>query len=232
MLIPEMYGASRPEDIIETVRGNPLAMVVTNGGRTPYATHVPVIVHETVPVPGEPESLAGATLLGHMNRGNDHWDALQGGGHILIVFQGPDAYISPMAYEKRPAAPTWNFITVHLRGRVETIEAGEPTLDVITKTVTALENVAGTGWDMTGSLDYFRNIQPRVGAFRVHVESVEAMFKLSQEHAPETRRSIREHLSAKERGTNREVSEAMWSAELAAEDRDHASRPNGKQLKG
>ncbi len=237
MLVPEMYRARRASAIIETVRCNPLALVASNGAQTPFASHLPVIIDQITGESGE-ESLVGGALLGHMNRSNDHWQALQEGGNVLAVFQGPHFYISPVAYEQRPAAPTWNFITVHVRGRVEPLAAGAPTLDVITTTVRELEKVAGTGWDMTDSLGYFRNIVPAVGAFRVHVESVEAMFKLSQEHPAGTRRSIRDHLSAHGGGMSRELFEAMWSEELASENRDHEAQPAGigepagKQLKG
>ncbi len=222
MLVPKMYRPRRASRVTETVRCNPLALVATNGGETPFASHLPVIIDRIPDEPGE-ESLVGATLLGHMNRSNDHWQALQQGGNVLLVFQGPHYYISPVAYEQRPAAPTWNFITVHLRGRVEALEAGEPTFDVITRTVRELEKVAGTAWDMTDSLGYFRNIVPAVGAFRVHVESAEAMFKLSQEHPAEVRRSIRDHLAVQGGGMSRELYEAMWSEELA----DRVPQPAG-----
>lgn len=222
MLIPEMYRPRRAGDVVDLVRGNPLALVAGNGADTPFATHAPVVIDRMAAESGEGESLVGATLLGHMNRSNEHWQALQEGGNVLAVFQGPHFYISPVAYGQRPAAPTWNFNTVHLRGRVEPIPAGEPTLEVVTATVRALEKVAGTAWDMTDSLHYFRRIQPGVGAFRVHVESVEAMFKLSQEHPPEVRRSIREHLSAHGGGRSRELADAMWAAEFAVDDRGRA----------
>jgi transcriptional regulator len=238
MLIPKMYRPRRASDVIETVRRNPLALVATNGAETPFATHAPVVVERIAAGSEEAESLVGASLLGHMNQANDHWRALQEGGNVLVVFQGPHGYISPVAYEKRPAAPTWNFITVHLRGRIEPIAPGEPTFDVVTSTVRELEKVAGTAWDMTESLDYFRKIQPGVGAFRVHVETVEAMFKLSQEHSAEVRRSIRDHLSTHGGVMSRPLSEAMWSEESAAEDRSRAPRtagigePAGEQRKG
>ncbi|MDL4818696.1 FMN-binding negative transcriptional regulator [Actinomadura opuntiae] len=225
MLVPKMYRPRRAADVIEVVRRNPLALLASNGARTPFATHVPVIVDRVAAAPDGEQTLVGATLLGHMNRQNEHWRALREGGNVLVIFQGPHFYISPVAYEKRPAAPTWNFITVHLRGRVEPIDAGEPTFDVVTATVRALEGVAGTGWDMTGSCGYFRDIQPGVGAFRVHVESAEAMFKLSQEHPEEVRSSIRDHLAARGAGSSRELAEAMWSEETAAGVRESVPAP-------
>ncbi|MEV7246031.1 FMN-binding negative transcriptional regulator [Streptomyces sp. NPDC093248] len=227
MLIPPMYRPRRAGDVVDTVRRNPLALLVSGGDRTPYATHAPIVVERLDDAPGAEQPLAGATLLGHMNRTNDHWQALQDGADVLAVFQGPHAYVSPAAYDRRPAAPTWNFVTVHLRGRLEPIATGDATLDVVTTTVRELEKVAGTGWDMTASLDYFRKIQPGVRAFRVHVESVEAMFKLSQEHTPEVRRSIRDHLSANGTGLSRELSQAMWDEEFEADDPGAAPRTSG-----
>jgi transcriptional regulator len=218
MLVPRMYRPRRAADVVDTVRGNPLALVVTNGPETPFATNAPVIIERLDADPDDPDPLCGATLLGHLNRVNDHWAAIEAGGNVLVTFHGPHAYISPVAYEQRPAAPTWNFVTVHLRGRIEPIPAGERTLDVVTATVRHLEAVAGTAWDMTGSLDYFRRIVPGVGAFRVHVTRVEAMFKLSQEHPAPVRRSIREHLNANGNGLDRELSDAMWAAETAEDE--------------
>ncbi|GAA3219199.1 FMN-binding negative transcriptional regulator [Actinocorallia longicatena] len=226
MLVPEMYRPRRASDVVDVVRSNPLALVAGNGAETPFATHAPVVIDRMAAESDAAESLVGATMLGHMNRRNEHWEALRATRSVLAVFQGPHFYISPVAYEQRPAAPTWNFITVHLRGRIETIPGGEPTLEVVTATVQALEKVAGTAWDMTDSLDYFRRIQPGVGAFRMHVESVEAMFKLSQEHSPEVRRSIREHLVARGGGPSRDLAEAMWAEELATDDRGLAPSPS------
>ncbi len=239
MLVPKIYRPRRASDVIEPVRRKPLARVARNGTGTPFATHAPVIIErltarsesadavDYADVSDVPESLTGATLLAHLNQANDHAPVLREGGNVLIVFQGPHGYISPMAYDKRPAAPTWNFITVHLRGRVEPIPVGEPTLGVVTATVRALEQVAGTGWDMTSSLDYFRNIQPGVSAFRVYVESVEAMFKLSQEHSAAIRGSIRDHLSTNGRGLSRELSQAMWAEEFGTDGLNHALSAGG-----
>lgn len=215
MLIPTMYQPRRPSDVIEAVRRNPLALLTSNGAGTPFATHVPVVIDRLEPGEDEAQTLVGATMLGHMNKRNVHWDAMRDGTDVLAVFQGPHGYISPMAYEQRPAAPTWNFITVHLRGRLEPLPEGEATFEVVCATVRALEKVAGTAWDMTGSLEYFRRIQPGVGAFRIHVESAEAMFKLSQEHKPEVQRSIREHLTAGRGGLSLELAEAMRQEEAA-----------------
>ena len=229
MLVPSIYEPRRAGDVLEAVRCHPLALVCSNGARTPFATHAPVIVERLGGAGAGAEAeaaptLVGGSLLGHLNRVNDHWTEMERGGEVLAVFSGPHAYISPVAYAQRPAAPTWNFITVHVRGRIETLPVGDSVFEVVTSTVRELEKAAGTGWDMSDSLDYFRRIQPGVRAFRIHVTSVEAMFKLSQEHSDLTRREIRDHLTDSGVGFGREVAQAMWSEEFAS---DGGSTPEG-----
>ncbi|MFF4495836.1 FMN-binding negative transcriptional regulator [Streptomyces sp. NPDC001546] len=190
--MPSFYREPDSSWMVDLIRGNPLALAVANGSPEdgPFATHLPVIFDPAAPAPtGE---LPGVTLLGHMNRANPHWAALRTGGVLLLTFTGPHSYVSPTVYEKTPAAPTWNFTSVHVRGTVEKIETTEETLEVVQATVRAFEEAFGTGWDMTGSLDYFREIVPDVGAFRFTVTGAEGMFKLSQEQREEVRDRVRE----------------------------------------
>ncbi|MYT69221.1 MULTISPECIES: FMN-binding negative transcriptional regulator [unclassified Streptomyces] len=193
MFVPSFYREPDSSWMVDLIRGNPLALAVANGPAEdgPFATHLPVIFdpETSADVSGE---LPGVTLLGHMNRANPHWSALQDGGVLLLTFTGPHSYVSPTVYEKSPAAPTWNFTSVHVRGVVEKISSIEETLEVVQATVRAFEGAFGDGWDMTGSLDYFRKIVPAVGAFRFTVTGAEGMFKLSQEQPGEVRERVRE----------------------------------------
>jgi transcriptional regulator len=111
---------------------------------------------------------------------------------LVLTFTGPHSYVSPTVYEVTPAAPTWNFTAVHVRGVVEKIDSMEETLDVVESTVRAFEGAFGDGWDMTESLDYFRKIAPGVGAFRYTVTGADGMFKLSQEQPGEVRERVRQ----------------------------------------
>jgi transcriptional regulator len=155
----------------------------------PFATHLPVITDPRWE--GHPAAdLAGMHLLGHMNRANPHWAALETGTAILLTFTGPHAYVSPTVYGFTPAAPTWDFTSVHVHGVVEKIESMDDTLGVVQATVQAFEKGFGDSWDMSASLDYFRKIVPGVGAFRVQVTKAEGMFKLSQEQRPEIRERV------------------------------------------
>ncbi|MFP3987276.1 FMN-binding negative transcriptional regulator [Streptomyces sp. E11-3] len=191
MFVPDQYREPEGSWIVDLVRKNPLAQLVSNGadGNAPYATHVPVILDPTLLE--QPAELPGATLWGHMNRANPHWSALGDTTPVVVTFTGPHAYVSPTVYEKTPAAPTWNFTAVHVRGVLHKMGAAEDTLDVVKATVRALEAEFGTGWDMSHSMDHFHRILPGVGAFRIEVSQADGMFKLSQEQEYETRERVR-----------------------------------------
>ncbi|TPQ19321.1 FMN-binding negative transcriptional regulator [Streptomyces sporangiiformans] len=210
MFVPPPYREPDGSWMADVIRNNPLALLVSNGGwaESPFATHLPVIP--------DPEAtgewsgdLSGAVLLGHMNRANPHWDALKPGDVALLTFTGPHAYVSPTVYQLTPAAPTWNFTSVHARGTIEKIESPEETLDAVTSTVRAFEASFGTGWDMTESLSYFRRLLPGVGGFRFTVSSADGMFKLSQEQAPEIRDRVRQSFSERPCGRHRATASLM-----------------------
>jgi len=182
VFVPQQYREPDTSWLINLMTRSPLALLTTNGPAEhgPLATHLPVILdpHQT----GEPTGdLSGTLLLGHMNVENPHWSALRDQDPVLLVFTGPHAYVSPTIYETTPAAPTWNFTSVHVHGVLEKILPQEETLAVVKETVREFEGKFGAEWDMTESADYFARILPGVGAFRITVSRAEGMFKLSQE---------------------------------------------------
>ncbi|MFH8342779.1 FMN-binding negative transcriptional regulator [Streptomyces sp. AM6-12] len=198
MFVPSFYREPHSSWKMAVIRGNPLALAVSNGspGGIPFATHLPVICDPAQDGTGLPADLSGLQLLAHMNRGNPHWKALEDGDAVLLTFTGPHAYVSPTVYGVTPAAPTWDFTAVHVQGVVEKFDSIDDTMDVVQATVRAYERDFGTGWDMSESLGYFRKIGPAVGAFRVRVTGSDGMFKLSQEQPGEVRERVRESFAA------------------------------------
>ncbi|MFC5823976.1 FMN-binding negative transcriptional regulator [Nonomuraea insulae] len=165
------YAAKDPAQATALVRENPFALVVNASGGAPVATHVPVIL--------EGQSVEGGALLGHMARANPHWRSFESSPEVLVVFSGPHGYVSPTVYATDPAVPTWDYATVHVTGRVELLD--DP-LDVLERTVAALESLRNPAWEPTpASRDRFRALLPGVVAFRVHIRTEQSMFKLSQD---------------------------------------------------
>ncbi|AVZ77914.1 transcriptional regulator (plasmid) [Streptomyces lunaelactis] len=215
MFVPNQYREPNGSWMVDVIRKNPLALMATNSSPAegsppagPFATHLPVIPDPQMT--GEwADDLSGTTLLGHMNRANPHWAALETGSVVLLVFTGPHGYVSPTVYEMTPAAPTWNFTSVHVHGVLEKLDPGEETLEVVQSTVRAFEGEFGTGWDMSESIGYFHKLAPAVGAFRVRVSGADGMFKLSQEQAPEVRDRVQQSFAGRESSRHRETAELM-----------------------
>ncbi len=192
MFVPDLYKPPSAEHVHAVVSGHPLALLVTNGDPAPEATHLPVV---PAPETGDGD-LTGQRLLGHLNRANPHWSFVRAGQRGKLVFTGPSAYISPVTYRTTPAAPTWDFVTVHLRGTLHPFAGEEDTLAVVRRTAARFEETFGEGWDQRDSVEYFRSIVGGVGAFEFLVEETEAMYKLSQEKSPETRQRLIDKLLA------------------------------------
>ncbi|MGW5330080.1 FMN-binding negative transcriptional regulator [Streptomyces sp. NPDC004014] len=213
MFVPSHYRQPDTSWMVDLMRSNPLALMVTNGSPEagPFATHLPVIFDPE----GEAalaEDLAGLSLLGHLNRANPHWSALEDRTVALLAFAGPHAYVSPTVYDVTPAAPTWNFTSVHVHGVVEKFDSTEETLEVVQATVREFETKFGNDWDMTDSIDYFRKIVPGVGAFRIRVTKAEGMFKLSQEQKPDVRDRVVQSFAG--RGCTRHAQTATLMSRL------------------
>ena len=114
MYIPKHFEEPRIEVMHELIRERPLATVVTLDSQGLAANHIPL--HLTV------EPAPFGTLRGHVARSN----IIKSNMEALVIFHGPDAYISPSWYatknETGMVVPTWNYVVVHAYGTLQLID--------------------------------------------------------------------------------------------------------------
>jgi len=188
----ERYRPRSQTEVNQLVREHPFAIVVSAApGEAPVATHLPMILPPDL---APDTTLIGTTLRGHMGRANPHWQQFRDGPKVLLVFGTSHAYVTPQSYDPGPTAPTLDYSAVHLTGHVELIDDAAETLDVVEATVATFESARPTQWNPHGSRELFDQILPGVVAFRVQVETQDAMFKLSQEKSEQVRRRVRDDL--------------------------------------
>ena len=100
------------------IREHPLGLLVTAGLGGLQANHIPFLIHAS----HSPHGM----LRAHLARANPQLRELAAVDECLIVFQGPQIYISPSLYptkhEHGKVVPTWNYITVHAWGRPQVID--------------------------------------------------------------------------------------------------------------
>lgn len=99
-------------ELVEFMRANSFAVLVTGSGGKLAASHLPVQVRH------EGEAIV---LDMHMARNNRQWRAFSA-DEVMVVFAGPHAYVSPRWYEETERVPTWNYAAVHVYGVPKMIE--------------------------------------------------------------------------------------------------------------
>jgi transcriptional regulator len=160
----------------EIVRAHPFATIVTGDLR---ATHKPCLVEEEA-------QDDGLVVLGHVARPDPVSKVLD--GPALLVFQGPHGYVSASWYESDRTIPTWNHVTLHVRGTPEVLPDPMP---VLRRTVEHFEAAVPEPWSLDHMGAQAREMADRVVAFRLRAESWHAERKLSQDKPrPERERVV------------------------------------------
>jgi transcriptional regulator len=186
MWVPPHFAAASRAWEAELIDRHPFGLLITTSDPAPVATHIPMLVH-----PDDREAatsdLRGCRVLGHLARANDQWRSVPDGASALLIFQGPHGYVSPSVYDDDPAAPTWNYLAVHVTGRLRWIHPKPDALSVIDATIAVVERDREPAWDPAPSRAYHERIVGGVVAFELIVDDTTSTFKLSQDQ-PEQRR--------------------------------------------
>jgi len=118
MYRPPAFREDRLDVLHGFIRAHPLAMLVSAGAGGLMANPIPFLVD-----PAEGEK---GLLRAHLARANDQLAALRQGAEVMVLFQGPDAYVTPSWYaskrEHGKVVPTWNYVTVHAWGTPRVID--------------------------------------------------------------------------------------------------------------
>ena len=134
-------------------------------------------------------------INGHMARANKLWRAFDSGKEVLLIFGGPNTYISPTWYNHLNV-PTWNYIAVHLYGAPRVIDSGPELEGILARLVKRYET--RSDYRMETLPANFREKEMRgVVGFQIKVTRVEANFKLSQNRNEEDHTSVIQHLEAR-----------------------------------
>ena len=185
---PPAYAAELPRDI---VRRYPFATLVSSdpSGR-PFLTQTPIYFASDAD--DEP------CLVGHLARNNPHADQLTDNGLAVAHFTGPHAYISASWYVERPTVPTWNYVSAQVRGRISVIDDREGQRGVLERVIALSEEFSGSNWTMNDAPDgRVEALLPHIRSFRLEIESIAGVTKLSQTHPVSDRLRVADALETR-----------------------------------
>ncbi|RAP22901.1 hypothetical protein C2W59_03040 [Bacillus pumilus] len=196
MHIPSFFQVKDMEEIKAFIQSHSFATVVTTTDGKPIATHIPVSFLQIED---------SYVISGHMAIGNPQWKTLEENEQVLVIFQGPHAYISSSWYEKE-AVPTWNYQAVHVYGKAKLLEKSE----LVKELTTMLETYESHReqpvlWHTLSDELLEKQIKGIVG-FKIIIDDVQAVFKLSQNRHERDYAHIIEKLEAE---GDVEMAEAM-----------------------
>lgn len=107
---------------------------------------------------------------------------------MLIVFNGPHAYISPSWYASAPAVPSWNYSAVHVYGKVEVL-GSEHTLEVVELAVNKYEPSLLEGRNILTN-EFRDKLLTGIVGFSVDISKVEGNIKLGQHRKLEDQKGV------------------------------------------
>jgi len=187
MARPSMFGEDRPDVLRDMIRAHPLATLVTHGESGLAASLVPFTLVTRDDGPD--------ILRAHMATGNEQFADLRQGAEALVIFQGPQAYISPGWYptkkEHGRAVPTWNYVVVKAWGRPAVIDDADWLLTQIDALTAQQEQGMPEPWSVADAPGPFIDALVKgIAGIELPIERIEGIWKVSQNQPEVNRRGV------------------------------------------
>lgn len=193
MYQPPHFREDRLEVQHDLIRSHPLGLLISAGPGGLMANPIPFVV--------DPASSPRGTLRCHVAKANEQWRELEGLDECLVVFQGPQAYVTPSWYatkrETGKVVPTWNYATVQAWGRP--VVTHDPAwlrrqLDDLTD---LREGRLPKPWAVSDAPDTFVAAQMKgIVGIEIEIGRIEGKWKMSQNRNEADHRGVVEGLTA------------------------------------
>jgi transcriptional regulator len=184
MYNPVSFAETNVDLLHAFIRAHPLGILVSNGPDGPEAAHLPLFL----------DARAGL-LRCHMARANPQWQRLEPGGRVLVIFSGPNHYITPNWYpskrEHGEVVPTWNYAAVHVTGTARVFEDTVSLLRHLGELTDAQEAGFPEPWSVADApQDYVEGMAKAVVGVEIAVERIEGKWKMSQNRSDADRKAV------------------------------------------
>jgi transcriptional regulator len=187
------------EKVIAFMEENSFATITGMDEKYPVATHVPLAIKQIDGV---------LFFTGHIMKNSDHHKAFLKNENVLAIFSGPHCHVSASWYPNPVQASTWNYMTVHAKGKIHFGDEAQ-TKKIVEGLTNKYEKPDSPAAFSKLSNEYVDRLVKAIIAFTIEVKTLDNVFKLSQNHDEETRQSIIEHLRKNGSDNEKAIAEEM-----------------------
>ena len=206
MYLPKHFEERDPERLRSFIQRYPLGSLVTATASGLDANHIPFVCPDT--------GRAVGTLHGHIARANPLWREDVRDAAALVIFHGPNGFISPSWYpskrENARVVPTWNYAVVHVHGVLRFVD--DPAwvrshVEVLTR---EHEEKRDAPWAVTDApADFVEKLVAAVVGIEISVTEVVGKWKVSQNRSISDRAGVAEALEGEATASGAAVAALM-----------------------
>lgn len=176
MYLPTHFEQTNLQTLQDLIRSAPLASLVTFGSRGLNANPIPLYFEAND---------SSSLLQGHVARANPIWRDFDDQVEALAIFQGVNAYISPSWYpskaEHGKAVPTWNYVTLHVYGKLRVRDEQVWLREFLDKLTNQQEATFSQPWQVSDApVDYLEKMLQAIVGIELEITRWEGKWKLSQ----------------------------------------------------
>lgn len=184
--VPDHYAFDSQEESLSFIKTNPLAQFIISKNGLLSVCSTPLIQMNIRPsfLQGDLQKMC---FVGHIARRNPQAKLIQDGDSALAVFNSANAYISPKWFTVKNTVPTWNYVSVQLRGTLEIITEPEEIFEVLNITIAHMENLIKTDdnaacWNIdVPPKELVNKLSTMIVAFKFKADCIDGIKRLCQD---------------------------------------------------
>lgn len=187
-----VFRKETPDRNIAFARQRSFGILAVNADPGPLMSHIPFRLSDD-----------NQSIELHLVRSNPILRLLQKPIDAVIAITGGDSYVSPDWYEVDDQVPTWNYVAVHIRGKLETLPQDE-LHGVLERLSASMEErlLPKKPWT-SDKMDQhvYERMQRQIVPVVLNVETIDGTWKLSQNKTDEVRMRAAEQVHSHEMGS-------------------------------
>lgn len=178
MYVNPLHRLTDRDAMFALMASHPLGAWVCQGRTGLVANHVPFLLDRSRGPCG--------TLIGHVSRANSVWRELGSAGPSVVMFQGPQAYVTPGWYpgkaEHGKVVPTWNYVVAHAHGVARAVEDRDWVFDMLRRLTETHEAPRSVPWSVSNApAPFMERMMRAIVGIEIPIDRLEGKLKASQD---------------------------------------------------